>query len=188
MNPYFFTFRGFQGGLPPLVRDFPRTFAGPGGGTLSSDETSAGRRTSRPDHARSTGPALDAHYRFVTWLVPSVERFPRGQKFLLGDRMRTTALDVLERLIEATYTKRRGDPLARANLGLEKLRFLVRLARDRRCLDHPGTNTPRAAWARLGARSARGARRSVPRKARDLFDGIASFSALLAAVGRAARF
>ena len=103
---------------------------------MSPDETSAGRRTSRPDHARSTGPALDAHYRFVTWLVPAVERFPRSQKFLLGDRMQTTALDVLERLIEATYTKRRGDPLARANLGLEKLRFLVRLARDRRCLDH----------------------------------------------------
>ena len=99
---------------------------------MSSDETSAGRRTSQADHARSTGPALDAHYRFVTWLVPAVERFPRSQKFLLGDRMQTTALDVLERLIEATYTKRRGDPLARANLGLEKLRFLVRL----RCLDH----------------------------------------------------
>ena len=83
-------------------------FAGPGGGTLSSDETSAGRRTSRPDHARSTGPALDAHYRFVTWLVPAVERFPRSQKFLLGDRMQTTALDVLERLIEATYTSGAG--------------------------------------------------------------------------------
>ena len=72
----------------------------------------------------------------MTWLVPAVERFPGSQKFLLGDRMQTTALDVLERLIEATYTKRRGDTLARANLGLKKLRFLVRLARDLRCLDH----------------------------------------------------
>ena len=72
---------------------------------MSSDKTSVGRRTSRPDHARSIGPALDAHY-------------------------------VLERLIEATYTKRRGDIIARANLGLENLRFLVRLARDLWCLDH----------------------------------------------------
>ena len=62
VNPYFLTFRGFQGGSPPLVRNFPRMFAGPGGGTSSSDETSAGRRTSRPDHARTTGPALDAHF------------------------------------------------------------------------------------------------------------------------------
>ena len=42
-------------------------------------------------------------YRFVLWLVPTVERFPRSQRFLLGDRLQATALDVLERLIEATY-------------------------------------------------------------------------------------
>ena len=44
-------------------------------------------------------------YRFMLWLVPAVEKFPRSQKFLLGDRIQSTALDVLERLIEATYTK-----------------------------------------------------------------------------------
>jgi hypothetical protein len=36
-------------------------------------------------------------YRFLLWLVPTVEKFPRSQKFLLGDRIQTTALDVLER-------------------------------------------------------------------------------------------
>ena len=65
-----------------------------------------------------------------------MERFPRSQKFLLGDRIQTSALDVLERLIEATYSKRRGGPLTGANLGLEKLRFLFRLARDLGYLDH----------------------------------------------------
>ena len=83
-----------------------------------------------PDRARSTGAALEAHYRFVVWLVPTLERFPRSQKFLLGDRMQHTALDVLERLIEATYTRRRGGQLALANIGIEKLRFLCRLAHD----------------------------------------------------------
>ena len=43
-------------------------------------------------------------------------------KFTLGDRIRNTALDILESLIEATYTKRRAGHLARVNLGLEKLR------------------------------------------------------------------
>ena len=78
---------------------------------------------------------MESHYRFVLWLVPTVERFPRRQKFLLGDRIQSTALDVLERLIEATYTRRRGGHLASANLGLEKLRFLIRLVRDLRLLD-----------------------------------------------------
>ena len=80
--------------------------------------------TNPADRARSTGAALEAHYRFVVWLVPTLERFPRSQKFLLGDRMQHTALDVLERLIEATYTRRRAGQLALANLGIEKLRFL----------------------------------------------------------------
>ncbi|MCY4214335.1 MAG: diversity-generating retroelement protein Avd [Gammaproteobacteria bacterium] len=94
-----------------------------------------GPTASQPDRARTTGAALEAHYRFLLWLVPAVERFPRRQKFLLGDRIQMTALDVLERLIEVTYTKRRGDLLARANLGLEKLRFLFRLAHDLHLLD-----------------------------------------------------
>ena len=64
-----------------------------------------------------------------------MERFPRRQKFLLGDRIQNAALDVLESLVEATYTRRREPLLARANLGIEKLRFLFRLATDLGYLD-----------------------------------------------------
>lgn len=87
------------------------------------------------DNARQTGPALEAAYRFILWLVPAVEKFPRSQKFLLGDRIQSTALDVLERLIEATYTRQRTYMLEQANLGVEKLRFLFRLATDLRHVD-----------------------------------------------------
>src|SRR4051812_2058784 len=44
-------------------------------------------------------------YRFLLWLIPAVEKFPRSQKFLLGDRIQNAGLEVLERLIEATYTR-----------------------------------------------------------------------------------
>ncbi|MGP0057873.1 MAG: diversity-generating retroelement protein Avd [Beijerinckiaceae bacterium] len=80
------------------------------------------------DHSRTTGPAVEAHFRFLLWLVPVVEKFPRSQKFVLGDRIETTALDVLESLVEATYTRDRKGHLSRANLGIEKLRFLFRLS------------------------------------------------------------
>ena len=73
-------------------------------------------------------------YGFVLWLVPTVEKFQRRQKFLLGDRLQATALDVLERLVEATYTRDRRH-LTAANLGIEKLRFLYRLAKDLGHLD-----------------------------------------------------
>ena len=69
-------------------------------------------------------------YGFVLWLVPTVEKFPRRQKFLLGDRLQATALDVLERLVEATYSRDRRRYLQAANLGIEKLRLLCRLAKD----------------------------------------------------------
>ena len=87
------------------------------------------------DAAQRTGPAVESMYRFMLWLVPAVEQFPRQQKFLLGDRLQATALDVLERLIDATYTRDRQPHLAAANLGIEKLRFLFRLAKDLRHLD-----------------------------------------------------
>ena len=87
------------------------------------------------DAARRTGPALEAMYRFLLWLIPALDKFPRSQRFLLGDRIESAALDVLDRLIQATYTRERARLLAEANLGLERLRFLVRLATDLRHLD-----------------------------------------------------
>ena len=75
-------------------------------------------------------------YRFVLWLVPTVEKFPRRQKYLLGDRLQAAALDVLERLVEATYTRDLRRHLDAANLGLEKLRYLFRLAKDLGHLDN----------------------------------------------------
>ena len=91
--------------------------------------------TRQPDNARRTGPALEAMYQFTLWLVPTVEKFPRGQKFLLGDRIQGAATDLLERLVEATYTRQRRAPLTQANLCLEKLRFLFRLSMDLKYLD-----------------------------------------------------
>jgi hypothetical protein len=41
-----------------------------------------------PDIARKTGPALEATYRFVVWLIPTLDKLPRSQKFLLGDRIK----------------------------------------------------------------------------------------------------
>jgi hypothetical protein len=62
-----------------------------------------------------------------------VEKFPRSHKFTIGDRIEATALDVLESLIEATYTKERNQNLRAAKLGIEiacQLSWTVR--RDRR--------------------------------------------------------
>lgn len=78
--------------------------------------------------ARRFGPALEALHVFLAWAAPVVEGFPRGVKFTLGDRIAETGLNALERLIEATYDRDRAKPLQGANLAIEKLRHLFRLA------------------------------------------------------------
>ena len=62
------------------------------------------------DHAKQTGIALEKAYQFTLWLIPTVEKFPRTHKFVLGDRIETAALDVVEGLIEATYTTNATGP------------------------------------------------------------------------------
>ena len=72
--------------------------------------------TGRPDDGgHRAGPALEAMYQLAKWLIPVLDRFPRRQKFLLGDRIQTTAVDVLERLVEATFTRDRTRLLDRTN-------------------------------------------------------------------------
>jgi hypothetical protein len=91
--------------------------------------------SSAANNARRTGPALEAMYQLLLWLIPTIDNFPRARKFVLGDRIETAALDVLDQLIEATFSKSRDTALANANLGLDRLRFLIRLSSELRILD-----------------------------------------------------
>ena len=73
-------------------------------------------------------------YDFTRWLLERIDSFPKNQRFVFGTRLADHALDVLETLVEASYSPRKGDLLARANRRIEMLRWLVRLAKDRSVL------------------------------------------------------
>jgi hypothetical protein len=66
----------------------------------------------------------------LLWLIPLLEKFPRSQKFLLGDRIENMLLDIMELVIQAIYTKNKSRYLREANLKIEKFRHLIRLAKD----------------------------------------------------------
>jgi hypothetical protein len=85
--------------------------------------------------------AITRLYDFILWLVPKIEKFPRSQRFILGDRMEVLALEILELLIEAAYTRQKGTLLRTANLKLEKLRYLIRLAKDLKAINIKGYGT-----------------------------------------------
>ena len=73
-------------------------------------------------------------YDFTRWLLERIDSFPKNQRFVFGTRLADRALDVLETLVEASYSQRKADLLARANRKIEMLRWLVRLAKDRKVL------------------------------------------------------
>lgn len=85
---------------------------------------------------REAGPELLVltHWEaFVPWLLDHCARWPRAARFSLTQRVENHALDVLELLIVARYQpSKRGGRLAQANLVLERMRFLCRIARGRR--------------------------------------------------------
>jgi hypothetical protein len=39
------------------------------------------------DNPSDTGAAIEAHYQFLVWLLPTVEKFPKSHKFAIGDRI-----------------------------------------------------------------------------------------------------
>lgn len=73
-------------------------------------------------------------YQTLDWILSTVERFPKSAKFSLGNRISEGALDIVELIVEAIYTRKRSHILDRINLGIEKQRVLFRIAHDRRII------------------------------------------------------
>ena len=67
-------------------------------------------------------------YDLLKWTIPHLKKFPRDQRFLLGDRIEGHLLDILELLLSAKYSREKLEFLKKANLRLEVLRFLFRLS------------------------------------------------------------
>lgn len=81
--------------------------------------------------AASTVPqAVQSCHELLLWLIPQLDKFPRVRRFTLGERLETGLLEVLDLLVEAAYTRSKDTPLRRANLKLEVVRHLWRLAHE----------------------------------------------------------
>lgn len=69
-------------------------------------------------------------YDITSWLLQQVNTFPRTHRFVLGDRIANTALDVLEGLVDASHLRDKRAVLSGINLKLERLRYLIRMSKD----------------------------------------------------------
>lgn len=83
-------------------------------------------------------PAVQKAYDLCKELLPRVSKFPRDVKFTIGDRIAVNCLNILEILIQASYSRQKIHLLNEANMLLERLRFLLRLSRDLGALSNKG--------------------------------------------------
>ncbi len=81
-------------------------------------------------------PVFVCWMEFLKWLFPVTEKFPKRIRFTLVDRMQNLAFDVVEDMVEARYSRDKRAILKKANLRLEKLRVLMRIAHAEKYLSH----------------------------------------------------
>jgi len=79
-------------------------------------------------------PVFEKWSRTLDWILDTVEKYPRSARFTLSGRIANIGLDVMEKIIEAIYTKDRLPILRMINLYLEKLRVLFRISMERKYL------------------------------------------------------
>jgi len=77
---------------------------------------------------------ITSMYDLLLYLVPQVSKFPKSQRYLLGERLESACFDVLELLISATYSQEKMQVLNKANIRLEQARYYVRLCKDLKLL------------------------------------------------------
>lgn len=69
-------------------------------------------------------------YDFSVWLIQKVEHFPQSYRFSVGDRLVGGVIDLLLRLVDAAYAREKAAILSEVNGMLNRMRFLLRLAKD----------------------------------------------------------
>ena len=68
----------------------------------------------------------------LDWILNKAEKYPRTVRFSIAARITDYALEILELIVEAIYTKERKVILKRINLLLEKLRVFFYLSQKRK--------------------------------------------------------
>ena len=69
-------------------------------------------------------------YDLILWLYPTVNKFPKSQRFVLGQQIENTVLEILKGTIQANQESDKLPYLKQISVDLDKLRILIRLSKD----------------------------------------------------------
>ena len=71
-------------------------------------------------------------YDLILWMYPLINKFPKKQRFVLGQQLENTLLDILRGIIQANQERNKLATLKQVSIDLDKFRILFRLAKDLR--------------------------------------------------------
>jgi len=77
-------------------------------------------------------------YDFSKWLLNKSDDFPKKVRFTFIGRIQNLALDILEGIVEARYSREKIAILRRCDLSMEKMRVLLRMCHALSYLDNKG--------------------------------------------------
>jgi len=69
-------------------------------------------------------------YEFMKWLHTLLNKFPRAEKYTLGQKIENSALGVLEGIIQSNNDFDKTASLQKTIVELDKLRIYLRMAKD----------------------------------------------------------
>ena len=69
-------------------------------------------------------------YDMILYSFPIIGRFPKDQRFVLGQQIQNEMLEIGKMVVHANKLKQKRGKLYEIDIELEKLRLLVRLAKD----------------------------------------------------------
>jgi len=70
------------------------------------------------------------HYDLILYMYPIIKRMPKSERHVLSQHIRHSLLDIAKMIVEANKSRRKLPVLYRIDVELEKLRLLIRLAKD----------------------------------------------------------
>ncbi len=79
-------------------------------------------------------PAITKIYDILLWLIQRTSKFPKNQRYLIGERLENNGLDILEYLIEARFSKNKFQKIQDADSKIQILRYLIRMTKDLKLL------------------------------------------------------
>ncbi len=93
-----------------------------------------GRSPSENFFMADTPVVVQKAYEFNLWMIQKAGSFPKSYRFSIGDRLVDGVLEILMRLVDAAYSRDKEKLLMEVNMMLNRIRFLLRLAKDLKLL------------------------------------------------------